>query len=180
MEKLSYKSVFETLSKIDVTGKTEQIKTKSGNYTYLKWHYAWHIFNHYYPEVQVKWLEPFTYDNGTMILRCRVEIGELYKEGWLPVYDNSYNAIENPRADDIQDNMQRCMVKTMALFGLGLQLYHNGQTKPEELNLVGEINDPVLKDISKSKDKVNEITKQLKNGGLKDGNTNEVEFAKIL
>ena len=176
----TYKSVFETLSKVDVTGKTEQIKTKIGNYTYLKWSYAWHIFNHYYPEVQVKWLEPFTYDNGTMILRCRIEIGELYKEGWLPVYDNNYNAIENPRADDIQDNMQRCMVKTMALFGLGLQLYHNGQTKPEELNLVGEINDPVLKDISKSKDKVNEITKQLKNGGLKDGNTNEVEFAKIL
>jgi len=131
MEKLSYKSVFETLSKVDVTGKTEQ----KGNYTYLKWSYAWHIFNHYYPEVQVKWLEPFTYDNGTMILRCRVEIGELYKEGWLPVYDNKYNAIENPRADDIQDNMQRCMVKTMALFGLGLQLYHNGQTKPEELQL---------------------------------------------
>ena len=49
MEKLSYKSVFETLSKVDVTGKTEQ----KGNYTYLKWSYAWHIFNHYYPEVQV-------------------------------------------------------------------------------------------------------------------------------
>lgn len=172
----TYKSVFETFSKVDITGKIEQ----KGNYSYLKWSYAWHIFNHYYPEVQVKWLEPFTYDNGTMILRCRVEIGELYKEGWLPVYDNKYNAIENPRADDIQDNMMRAMVKTMALFGLGLQLYHNGQTKPEELNLVGEINDPVLKDISKSKNKVNEITKQLKNGGLKDGNTNEVEFAKIL
>ena len=52
----TYKSVFETLSKVDVTGKTEQ----KGNYTYLKWSYAWHIFNHYYPEVQVKWLEPFT------------------------------------------------------------------------------------------------------------------------
>ena len=176
MKELSYKSVFENLSKVDITGKIEQ----KGNYSYLKWSYAWHIFNHYYPEVQVKWLEPFTYDNGTMILRCRVEIGELYKEGWLPVYDNKYNAIENPRADDIQDNMQRAMVKTMSLFGLGLQLYHNGQTKPEELNLVGEINDPILKDISKSKDKFNEITKQLKSGGLKDGNTNEVEFAKIL
>jgi len=172
----TYKSVFETLSKVDVTGKTEQ----KGKYFYLKWSYAWHIFNHFYPEVQVKWLEPFTYDNGTMILRCRVEIGDLYKEGWLPVYDNNYNAIENPRADDIQDNMQRVMVKNMSLFGLGLQLYHNGQSKPEELNLVGEINDPILEDISISKDKINEITKQLKNGGLKDGNTNEVEFAKIL
>jgi len=172
---LSYKSVFETLSKVDVTGKTEQ----KGNYTYLKWSYAWHIFNHYYPEVQVKWLEPFTYDNGTMILRCRVEIGELYKEGWLPVYDNKYNAIENPRADDIQDNMQRAMVKTMSLFGLALQLYHNGQTKPEELNLKGEINDPEVKKIAKAKDKQKAVESALKNGGINES-TNEVELGQSL
>ena len=114
-----------------------------------------------------------------MILRCRVEIGELYKEGWLPVYDNKYNAIENPRADDIQDNMQRCMVKTMALFGLGLQVYHNGQTKPEELNLKGEINDPQVKKIAKSKDKKKAVELALKNGGINE-NTSEIQLGQAL
>ena len=31
--------------------------------------------------------------------------------------------------------MQRCFVKTVALFGLGIQVFHNGSGTPEELEL---------------------------------------------
>ena len=49
---------------------------------------------------------------------------------FIPISDDTQDAI-----DDIQDNMQRAMVKCMAYFGLGMQVFHNGSGTPEELQL---------------------------------------------
>ena len=128
---LTYKEVWETLSKIDVS---PYLDTK-GQFSYLSWSYARAILSHFYPQYRVIWLPSEKFEDGTMMLHCRVEIDHLSREHWLPVYDNKYNAIANPNADDIQDNMQRCFVKTVALFGLGIQVFHNGSGTPEELQL---------------------------------------------
>ena len=128
---LTYKEVWETLSKIDVS---PYLDTK-GQFSYLSWSYARAILSHFYPQYRVVWLPSEKFEDGTMLLNCRVEIDNLSREHWLPVYDNKYNAIANPNADDIQDNMQRCFVKTVALFGLGIQVFHNGSGTPEELEL---------------------------------------------
>jgi len=173
--KHTYESVFNTLSGIDITGYTEQ----KGNYTYLKWSYAEHIMSLYHPEFQVKWLAPDVFQDGTMIVKCRIEVGDLYKEGFLPVYDNKYNAISNPNASDINDTKQRCMVKTLAKFGLGISVFHNGDTKPAKLNLQGEINDPEVKKIAKAKNKKSAVLSALKKGGLND-NTSEIELGQAL
>ena len=128
---LTYKEVWETLSKIDVS---PYLDTK-GQFSYLSWSYARAILSHFYPQYRVVWLPSEKFEDGTMMLHCRVEIDHLSREHWLPVYDNKYNAIANPNADDIQDNMQRCFVKTVARFGLGIQVFHNGSGTPEELQL---------------------------------------------
>ena len=128
---LTYKEVWETLSKIDVS---PYLDTK-GQFSYLSWSYARAILSHFYPQYRVIWLPSEKFEDSTMMLHCRVEIDHLSREHWLPVYDNKYNAIANPNADDIQDNMQRCFVKTVALFGLGIQVFHNGSGTPEELQL---------------------------------------------
>ncbi len=128
---LTYKEVWETLSKIDVS---PYLDTK-GQFSYLSWSYARAILSHFYPQYRVIWLPSEKFEDSTMMLHCRVEIDHLSREHWLPVYDNKYNAIANPNADDIQDNMQRCFVKTVALFGLGIQVFHNGSGTPEELEL---------------------------------------------
>ena len=128
---LTYKEVWETLSRIDVS---PYLDTK-GQFSYLSWSYARAILSHFYPQYRVVWLPSEKFEDGTMLLNCRVEIDNLSREHWLPVYDNKYNAIANPNADDIQDNMQRCFVKTVALFGLGIQVFHNGSGTPEELQL---------------------------------------------
>ena len=71
------------------------------------------------------------------------------------------------------------MVKSMSLFGLALQLYHNGEPKPEELNLEGEINDPEVKKIAKAKDKKKAVELALKNSAI-DENTSEIDLGKAL
>ena len=130
---LTYKEVWETLSKVDVSAYTKKAEGKFGNY--IPWHYARAILSHFYPQYRVIWLPSEKFEDGTMMLHCRVEIDHLSQARSKHVYDNNYNAIANPNADDIQDNMQRCMVKCMAYFGLGMQVFHNGSGTPEELEL---------------------------------------------
>ena len=180
MTKYTYKEVADTLSKVDITG---MVETK-GRYSYLPWAYADQIMLHFYPEYQVKWFAPEKYEDGTMLLKCIVHIGNLHKEAFLPVYDNSYNAISNPNASDIQDNMQRCMVKAFAKFGLGLSLYQNGSTTPNKLPFLPKeetkVTDDKLVAIQNAKDVEKEIENQLKTGGIADGRTDEKQFGKVL
>ena len=169
----TYKSVWDNLSQIDLTGKTE---VKNG-FTYLANAFGVAEMNKHYPQHHVTWGVPKTFEDGTVEIYCKVSIDNLYKEMWYPVTNYANKPIPNPSSFDMNSAKMRCLMKCYAIgFGLGIQIFLNGETKPKEV----EKPDPVLKDISKSKDKVNEITKQLKNGGLKDGNTNEIEFAKIL
>jgi hypothetical protein len=169
----TYKSVWDNLSQIDLTGKTE---VKNG-FTYLANAFGVAEMNKHYPQHHVTWGVPKTFEDGTVEIYCKVSIDNLYKEMWYAVTNYANKPIPNPSSFDMNSAKMRCLMKCYAIgFGLGIQIFLNGETKPEEVKKA----DPVLKDISKSKDKINEITKQLKNGGLKDGNTNEVEFAKIL
>jgi hypothetical protein len=42
---------------------------------------------------------------------------------WLPVMDNRNKSIVNPTSRDISDARMRCLVKCIAMFGLGIYLY---------------------------------------------------------
>ena len=58
---------------------------------------------------------------------------------WLPVMDYTNKSIENPTSRDVSDARMRCLVKTLSLFGLALDLYFgeelekNYDTWPEKL-----------------------------------------------
>ena len=49
----------------------------------------------------------------------------------MPVINNQNKAIPNPNAMDVNTAMQRCLVKTIALFGIGLYIYA-GEDLPQE------------------------------------------------
>jgi hypothetical protein len=42
---------------------------------------------------------------------------------WLPVMDYKNNAVENPNARQVSDTKMRCLVKCLAMFGLGHYIY---------------------------------------------------------
>lgn len=158
------KSVFETLSKIDVSNHVDTIKMKKGPaLSYVSWSWAWSIVKSYYPDTptpkytmfpemklkthtesyEVEYMckkykryrtvvdsaeltdrkVPYlTTPTGTMV-ECTITIeGEPYSE-YLFVMNNSNQPIINPTTSEINKTQKRCMVKALALAGLGLNLY---------------------------------------------------------
>jgi len=139
---MTHETVWKTLSSIDVNNKTE----KKGNLTYLSWAWAWgELMNHFpmatysfseweYPNGQsYVTKDVLIYDDDTCSVECELKIGELVRKMWLPVMDYRNNAIENPTARQISDTKMRCLVKCMAMLGLGHYIYA-GEDIPQESN----------------------------------------------
>lgn len=143
-ERRSYASVWSELSEIDCSDHTEVKNMGSFKLTYLSWAWAWKILMTKYPNAHVLWMDPSRENgergvvygpDGTAMVHCRVIIPvspsatsfdlkhDLSREMWLPVMDGRNNAIANPNSRHISDAKMRCLVKTLALFGLGHYIY---------------------------------------------------------
>lgn len=127
-----YREIWETLSQIDVSPWVE----KKLNLSYLSWAHAWRLLMETYPEASYHFLKQEVCPDGTVTVYCAVSIpvrGEnCVREMWLPVMDNRNNAIVDPNSRDISDTKMRCLVKTLAMFGLGHSLYAGEDITPQE------------------------------------------------
>lgn len=120
------KEIWSTLSKVDVSNKTE----KKGNLTYLSWAWAWGVMMEHYPQATYKFKEPMVFNDGSMMVFVKVSIDEVSREMWLPVLNYKNQAIQNPSAMDINTARMRCLTKCLAMFGLGHYIYA-GEDLPE-------------------------------------------------
>ena len=50
---------------------------------------------------------------------------------WLPVMDHRNNAVQHPTTRQVSDTRMRCLVKAIAMFGLGFYIYA-GEDLPEK------------------------------------------------
>ena len=122
-------SVWETLSKIDVSAYTE---SKNG-FTYLSWAHAWREIKNIYPQATFnKHLDndgtPVFIDrNGYAYVVVNVSImtadehasaTEVY-----PVLNHANKAIQNPTSFEVNKALQRGLTKAMAYLGLGFSIY---------------------------------------------------------
>jgi hypothetical protein len=143
------KSVFETLSAINVNDKVEK---KSG-LTYLSWAWAWGEVKKVYPDATYSVLQdpitfkPYFFDAslGYMVM-TNVTIQGQKLEMWLPVMDGANKAmrhepytystrygdkaVEQASMFDINKTLMRCLVKNLAMFGLGHYIFA-GEDLPE-------------------------------------------------
>jgi len=131
-KKLSYKDIWETLSKVDVSEHTE----KKMNLTYLSWAWAWGVLMEHYPEAIYSFYEdenhvPFVaMPDGTCEVRCKVVIGELVREMWLPVMNHSNKPVINPNSFQVNTSKMRCLTKCLGMWGLGHYIY-SGEDLPQ-------------------------------------------------
>jgi hypothetical protein len=148
--KATSKSVWENLSKIDVSEHTEE----KGGLTYLSWAWAWGILKEQYPEASYVFrefecdgrvIDYMPYPDGTGSVHCTVAIGDdIHSSMWLPVMDYRNKAISNPDARAVSDAKMRCLVKNLAMLGLGHYIYA-GEDIPSQESSTASNSKPVAK-----------------------------------
>lgn len=114
--------IWADLSAINVN---EHIQ-KKGNLSYLSWTWAWSTLMSKYPESYYVF-DDRKQDDGSMMVECVLTVhqGEevATRTMWLPVMDHKNKAIINPDTRAVSDTRMRCLVKCLAMFGLGFYIY---------------------------------------------------------
>lgn len=142
------KNIIESLRTLNVSEKTE----KKNGLTYLSWAWAWDEVLKKSPTAKYEVIKneqglPYFYDQKTgYMVFTKVTIDELTHEMWLPVMDSTNKAmkaepytvktkykeitVSAATMFDINKTIMRCLVKNLAMFGLGLYIYA-GEDLPE-------------------------------------------------
>jgi len=120
---VTYKEIWDTLSKINVNEHTQKKKGGKFQPTYLSWTWAWTTLMEHYPQAEFEFQPSEVHDDDTVTAHVTITIGDCKRSCWLPVMDNRFNAQPNPTARDISDTKMRCLVKCIAIFGLGLYIF---------------------------------------------------------
>lgn len=136
------KSVFERLSAINVNEHVEKKK----DLTYLSWAWAWAVTKRECPDATYKIL-PTEYDDALgFMVHTEVTIEGETLGMWLPVMDGANKSmlktsytystrygdkqVDAATTFDINKTLMRCLVKNLAMFGLGIYIYA-GEDLPE-------------------------------------------------
>ena len=144
--------VFEDLNGLNINGHTEKKKVEGKELTYLSWPWAWAEVKKRYPDAHYSiWKNesglPYTEDPATgYMVYTSVTIEGVTHEMWLPVMNGANRAmkrapyeyttkygkksVEAATMMDINKTIMRCLVKNLAMFGLGLYIYA-GEDLPE-------------------------------------------------
>lgn len=140
---------FEELNSLNVNEYTEERE----GLTYLTWSYAIQEVLKKYPSMDYKIKKfgeqqlPYVYDKETgYMVFTEVTLEGITREMWLPVMDSKNKAmksepytyetkkgektVEPATMFDINKTIMRCLVKNLAMFGLGLYIY-SGEDLPE-------------------------------------------------
>lgn len=115
----SVASSFVRLASVNVNAHVE----KKQGMSYLSWAWAWDYLLRQDGQAAFSYGEPTTYSDGTVMVYCTVTAFGKSRTAHLPVMDNRNRPIAQPSSFAVNTSMQRCLVKAIALHGLGLYLY---------------------------------------------------------
>lgn len=139
------KSVYETLSKINVNEHTE----KKNGLTYLSWAWAWAKVKENYPDAVYTIYENadglfYHTDGKTAWVKTGVKIGDIEHIEYLPVmdYKNRSIPIDQITSFAVNTAIQRSLTKAVARHGLGLYIYA-GEDLPEEETKAEDVKKPI-------------------------------------
>jgi hypothetical protein len=151
-------NTYNTIRAINVN---EHVEKKDG-LTYLSWAWAWDAFKQACPDASYEVVKnanglPFFDDACGAMVYTRVKAAEQIHEMWLPIMDSRNRAmkrqpytIDTQRGSinvaaftmfDVNKTVMRCLVKNLAMFGLGLYIYA-GEDLPESDELTQKSEEP--------------------------------------
>lgn len=111
--------IWKTLSEVNVNNDKE----RKGRFDYLSWADAWKHIQQNTEDATYQLHDDIVYPDNSREVRCSVTIDGVTHMMWLAVMDNNNRAIKNPDARAINDARMRCLVKAIAMHGLGLYIY---------------------------------------------------------
>jgi len=158
------KSIFETLNNVDVSNKVKE----KGGLTYLSWSSAWAEVKKKYPEATYKIIPQtdesgntrFWHDDGkTGWVEVCVTIEDISHTEVLAIMDFKNKSIpaENITSVDANKSLKRCLVKALAMHGLGLYIYE-GEDLPEEASKLLDLQNEVA-ELAKKKSSLSDKAK---------------------
>lgn len=138
---------FEELLQLNVN---EFVEKKNG-LSYLTWSHAWVSFVKIYPDATYEIVKydgkPYYADETGAMCYTKVTAGGITHEMWLPVMDGANKAmktipysyktkygdktVEAFTMFDVNKTIMRCLVKNLAMFGLGMYIY-SGEDLPHD------------------------------------------------
>jgi hypothetical protein len=156
-------TVFERLSSINVNDHVEKKK----DLTYLSWAWAWSETKKACPDATYKILDTDFDEVLGFMCHTTVTIEGETLEMWLPVMDGAnksmkkepytyetrygQKSVEAATTFDINKTIMRCLVKNLAMFGLGIYIYA-GEDLPETETVTAKA--PVKPETKKESDKI--------------------------
>jgi len=173
---------FVELSKIDVSEHVE----KKNNFSYLSWSYAISQLRSFDPEATWEILRfegmPYLKTECGYFVEVAVTVKGLTLSQIHPVLDHRNKPIEQPNSFQINTSIQRCLVKAIALHGLGLYIYAGedlpmDNTPPEHITAeqLGKLKMKVLELSQLSKANESKILARLKINSLSELTTKDVQ-----
>lgn len=158
-------SVFEVLNSTDLS---EKSKEKNG-LTYISWASAWAEVKKLFPNATYT-VNPqamdelgntrFWHDDGkTGWVDVSVTIEDLTYREVLAIMDFRNKSIPADQITSVDANksMKRCLVKALAMHGLGLYIYQ-GEELPEEISKIAELQEEIAA-LAKKKSAISDNTK---------------------
>jgi hypothetical protein len=123
---------FTDLSKIDVSNHLE----KKGKFNYLSWAYAVKALREYDPTATWDVVRfdglPYLKTEVGYFVEVNVTVKGITLGQIHPVLNNQNRPIASPTSFDINTSIQRCLVKAIALHGLGIWVYAGEDLPMEE------------------------------------------------
>ena len=129
------KSLWETLSQIDCSEHIE----KKGGFNYLSWAWAWGMLMEHCPDatfenhLNADGYPCFFDRDGDAMVRVTLSVGEHSHTEDFPVLNYKNQSIQNPDSYAVNTALKRCLVKSMAYFGLGHYIYAGEDLPPQEV-----------------------------------------------
>lgn len=117
------KNYYAELAKIDVSEHIE----KKGKFSYLSWAYAVDVLRKHDPTATWEVMRfdgmPYMKTECGYFVEVAVTVKGITLSQIHPVLNNYNKPIPQPNSFDINTSIQRCLVKAIALHGLGLYIY---------------------------------------------------------
>jgi hypothetical protein len=120
---MSEANFYAELSRIDVSDHVE----KKGKFSYLSWAWAVDVLRKHDPSATWEVIRfdgmPYMKTECGFFVEVAVTVNGITLSQIHPVLDNRNKPIAKPNAFEINTSIQRCLVKAIALHGLGLYIY---------------------------------------------------------